>query len=261
MKERVARKGIVLRRGEGQVSVVLSNGVGSGQERRFSWRNVGKRVTENVKELRGRFEGKRRKESWGFVALCLVVLILFVGTVHEVRNDDHVDAFGTLPYPLNIVKEVRKNRGLNWTAEEGSPCHFETVGYANVRPGTFRDVDTSKEDHSRPNRYGAFDEIYVVTNEKCSQQMMEFSERAHAQNLKFTKVVLSLRDLSLEHPPMPIVMNTSLSSLSAVQRVGNTDHTKTPTATPCGSPSPYRKQITLQRNLRERLLCLGILCL
>mmetsp|Transcript_4501 Transcript_4501/g.13651 ORF Transcript_4501/g.13651 Transcript_4501/m.13651 type:complete len:454 (+) Transcript_4501:131-1492(+) len=211
--ETAARRGFVLRRGDDK-GAILPGGVSKPDEHRKrllerTWKYLS-RSLETLWKDRGRTDR-------GFLTLLAVGCFLLIWTMYDIRHDDHVGAFSSLPYPFSLAAEVRGREGLTWGTSQENPVAFPP-GYAEVRPGTYRDVDTSGESRSKPHRYGSFDEIFVITNEKCGAQTVEFEKRAAAANVKFSKVPLNVKGISLDHPEIQILSHRSPPTLNSAQR-------------------------------------------
>lgn len=102
-----------------------------------------------------------------------------------------------LPYPLNIVAQVRRRN-----ISVSTPLSHKTQpGYVGVKPGTFRSKYPSLDIAGT----GTFDEVYVLTSDKCDGQWQEFLRHANAVSMSVVKwPVQDSKHISLTSPPLPV---------------------------------------------------------
>lgn len=119
-----------------------------------------------------------------------------------------------LPYPVDLALRSRTPISSPYEVVwSNNSVLQERAGYAEVRPGTFRPAyPTEDVSHS-------FDDIHVITNEKCPKQWIEFQRRAREAKLPATQwPVMSYKRISFSEPPLP-VHKTVLTEHSAGGRV------------------------------------------
>jgi len=126
---------------------------------------------------------------------------------------DWLQAQHALPHPLDIALRVAHGN-LKWNP----PIANFLPGYGTMRPGTFRDKYPSE----RMTEHNTFDEIFVITNERCHKQLLEFKTRANAANLKYTVVqAVSGREVDLAFDtPASSSSSLSMSNKDAVTTAG-----------------------------------------
>jgi hypothetical protein len=114
------------------------------------------------------------------------------------------------PYPLDIALQARSHV-LQAAAPAAGMLHF--AGYVGVKPGTFRSryPSVTVED--------VFDDVHVITNDKCPSQWTEFQRHARRAGLPATQWPMpAFKHISLADPPIPIAAAV-LSDRSAGSRV------------------------------------------
>uniref|UniRef100_A0A7S2ZQ69 Glycosyl transferase family 25 domain-containing protein n=1 Tax=Rhodosorus marinus TaxID=101924 RepID=A0A7S2ZQ69_9RHOD len=147
------------------------------------------------------------------LSFIILISIFALGLGHRKSGSEYG---GSLPYPFTIVAEVQSRGGLKWsTSGKNKPPTSFPAGYVGVRPGTFRDPLSSES----ANRYGAFDEMFVLTSPKCPHQLDVFKKKADQQGLRFQTINQYSKEFSLESPPIPIRLDKSLNDLSHRERV------------------------------------------
>lgn len=147
----------------------------------------------------------------GLINLC-VLFILSWQMLSILRMGSDVDLpsrmldmmkLDELPYPLNIVAQVhRKNITV-------SPfeARVQFPGYVKVQDGTFR----NKYPSTKLEGTGTFDDIFVITSEKCEQQWAEFQTKANAVPLQYTRwLQMEARHISLTDPPLPMAPGSTI---------------------------------------------------
>lgn len=146
-----------------------------------------------------------RKRVIGLVNLNVFLLLFWqMSSIIGMGGDFNLEAalFNSmsereLPYPLNIVAQVHHNN-ISVAPWKGPHQH---AGYGNIRAGTFRSKYPS---NSLPSR-GTFDEVYVISNLRCAQQLSKFEKKCRKAGLPVQQwPQTDPHHFSLNDPPIPI---------------------------------------------------------
>lgn len=141
------------------------------------------------------------------IANLIVFCLLATQTTNIIQNGGRVGsgAFfracseghcSDLPHPIDIAGRARLH--VLPSADDGRQAKHH-AGYFEVKPGTFRSKYPSIAASD------VFDDIHVITNEKCPAQWTEFLRRAHAANLPATQWPMQqFKHISITDPPIPI---------------------------------------------------------
>ncbi|KAA8498986.1 hypothetical protein FVE85_6571 [Porphyridium purpureum] len=175
-------------------------------------------------------ENRWRQLNYALLMTLLLVWTLrdYVWTRHELSlpsssgargSDDAqlrwLDQVHSVQYPLDIVLQVARG-DLQWSTSSGpaGTAKFYPPGYAYVKSATFRDrypTETAAD---------TFDEIFVITNDRCQRQLQEFETRAKAYKLRYTKVLATpARDIDLNNPPIKLNLPENVGGIAGLSKV------------------------------------------
>ncbi|KAI0565878.1 hypothetical protein FGB62_14g118 [Gracilaria domingensis] len=105
-----------------------------------------------------------------------------------------------LAHPMDIIAQVR-NRKIKFSRE----VDIHTPGYVHTRLATFR----SKYPSENIEGSGTFDDVFVITSEKCTAQFKETERLAHEAGISITKWGFDEgRHVNLDIPSVPISEST-----------------------------------------------------
>jgi len=111
---------------------------------------------------------------------------------------DWLQAIHSVPHPIDLALETKRG-DLHW-----NPTEIYPPGYVKVQKGTFRDKYPSVTIEGSD----TFDEVYVISNERCQRQFQQFSTRANTVKLRHLKITaVPGRDINLDAPPIPLAQN------------------------------------------------------